>query len=192
LAEFKMRADYANNILHSHKNFKMKRNPRKLKWTKSFRKAHGKEMTVDSTLAFSARRNVPVRYNRELVQKTLVAMKRVEEIRLRRERAFYRQRMKGNKARTLEEDRKLVEEHQHLLPPNERYVRNELDAMEGVEEQLDMDQLTTQAGEMEVEEMESDDGDSGEESEEEIAQRVTVKSRLPATKKRNKMILQND
>ena len=34
----------------------MKRNPRKLAWTKSFRRAHGKEMTVDSTLAFAQRR----------------------------------------------------------------------------------------------------------------------------------------
>ncbi|KAI7107013.1 hypothetical protein KC352_g36804, partial [Hortaea werneckii] len=42
-----------------HKNFKMKRNPRKLAWTKSFRRAHGKEMTVDSTLQFAQRRNVP-------------------------------------------------------------------------------------------------------------------------------------
>lgn len=52
-----------------HKNFKMKRNPRKLAWTKAFRKAAGKEMTVDSTLQFAQRRNVPVRYNRDLVQK---------------------------------------------------------------------------------------------------------------------------
>lgn len=28
-----------------HKNFKMKRNPRKVKWTKAYRKLHGKDMT---------------------------------------------------------------------------------------------------------------------------------------------------
>jgi large subunit ribosomal protein L24e len=94
----------------------MKRNPRKLAWTKSFRSAHGKEMTVDSTLTFAARRNVPVRYNRELVATTLKAMKRVGEIRQRRERAFYKKRMEGNKERTKAEDRKLVAENSHLLP----------------------------------------------------------------------------
>ncbi|KAK4961602.1 ATPase-activating ribosome biosynthesis protein [Elasticomyces elasticus] len=103
-----------------HKNFKMKRNPRKLAWTKSFRRAHGKEMTVDSTLQFAQRRNIPVRYNRELVATTLQAMQRVSEIRSRRERQFYKNRMRGNKAKQLEADRKLVAENQHLLPPQYR------------------------------------------------------------------------
>lgn len=99
----------------------MKRNPRKLAWTKAFRSAHGKEMPIDGTLAnFAQRRNIPVRYNRDLVQKTLQAMSRVQEIRDRRERQFYKDRMKGNKARQLEADRKLVAENQHLLPPQYR------------------------------------------------------------------------
>lgn len=98
-----------------HKNFKMKRNPRKLKWTKAFRKAAGKEMVVDSSLTFNARRHVPVRYNRELVSETLKAMTRIEEIRQKRERAFYKNRMKGNKQRELDEDRKLVDANPELL-----------------------------------------------------------------------------
>ncbi|RDW83396.1 putative 60S ribosomal protein L24 [Coleophoma crateriformis] len=99
-----------------HKNFKMKRNPRKLKWTKAFRKSAGKEMVVDSTLTFAARRNVPVRYNRELVATTLKAMQRVGEIRQRRERVFYKKRMEGNKERERAANRKLVAENDHLLP----------------------------------------------------------------------------
>jgi len=104
----------------STEQFKMKRNPRKLAWTKSFRRAHGKEMTVDSTLQFAQRRNIPVRYNRELVATTLSAMQRVSEIRARRERQFYKNRMRGNKATQMEADRKLVAENQHLLPPQYR------------------------------------------------------------------------
>ncbi|KAK3319237.1 ribosomal protein L24e-domain-containing protein [Apodospora peruviana] len=98
------------------KNFKMKRNPRKLKWTKAYRKNAGKEMVVDSTLQFAARRNVPVRYNRELVAKTLKAMERISEIRARRERVFYKKRMAGKRARELASARKLVADNEHLLP----------------------------------------------------------------------------
>lgn len=122
----------------------MKRNPRKLAWTKSFRRAHGKEMTVDSTLQFAQRRNIPVRYNRELVATTLQAMSRVSEIRSRRERQFYANRMKGNRGKQLEADRKLVAENQHLLPPKyrdqvqevlEQTAEVEKEAMELVEEE---------------------------------------------------------
>lgn len=88
----------------------MKRNPRKVRWTKAFRKAHGKEMTIvskshlvrsacpqavvsqDSTIDFEKRRNVPVRYDRDLVQTTIKAMKRVAEIKQRRDHAFWKQR----------------------------------------------------------------------------------------------------
>lgn len=70
----------------------MKRNPRKLKWTKAFRKAAGKEMTIDSTLNFEKRRHVPIKYDRELVQATIQGMKRIQEIKSKREAAFYKAR----------------------------------------------------------------------------------------------------
>jgi len=92
-----------------HKNFKMKRNPRKLRWTKAFRRSAGKEMTLDTTLTFAARRQIPTRYDRQLAATTLRAMERISEIRARRERAFYKNRMAGNKERALAAAKKLVE-----------------------------------------------------------------------------------
>ncbi|KAI9727774.1 MAG: ATPase-activating ribosome biosynthesis protein [Cirrosporium novae-zelandiae] len=102
----------------------------KLGWTKAYRAAHGKEMTVDTTLTFAARRNVPTRYNRDLVATTIKAMGRVSEIRARRERVFYKKRMAGKKARVLEEDRKLVKEQGHLLPPELQEKKNSMELEE--------------------------------------------------------------
>ncbi|KAH9898850.1 ribosomal protein L24e-domain-containing protein [Xylariomycetidae sp. FL2044] len=123
-----------------HKNFKMKRNPRKLKWTKAFRKAAGKEMVVDSTLQFAARRNVPVRYNRDLVQKTIKAMERISEIRQKRERVFYKKRMAGRRARALAADRKLVASHSHLLPKMRGSEKRRLALEQGLDPE-ELDQL---------------------------------------------------
>ena len=42
----------------ARKNLNLKRNPagpRKVRWTKAFRKVHGKEMTVDTTLEMEKR-----------------------------------------------------------------------------------------------------------------------------------------
>ena len=133
-----------------HKNFKMKRNPRKLGWTKAFRRAHGKEMVVDSTLQFQQRRNAPVRYNRELVAGTLRAMERVEEVRKRRERVFYKQRMMGKAERELAADRKLVQENQHLLPPQYRDQAKEV--LEGAVEKEAQDMELEETAEQELEE----------------------------------------
>jgi large subunit ribosomal protein L24e len=81
-----------------HKAFMKKRNPRKVKWTKAFRKLHGKEMKVDASLDFERRRNEPVRYDRELVGATLAAMRRVGEVQAARDARFYARRMVGAKA----------------------------------------------------------------------------------------------
>jgi large subunit ribosomal protein L24e len=87
----------------------MKRNPRKVRWTKAFRKAAGKEMTIDSTIDFEKRRNVPVRYDRELVQTTLKAMKRIGEIKKRREHAFWKNRMAVSREKHRAHRKKMVE-----------------------------------------------------------------------------------
>ena len=73
-------------------------------------------MTVDTTLQFAARRNIPVRYDRNLVSTTLNAMQRVSEIRAKREAVFFQKRMAGNKERARAANRKLVAENEHLLP----------------------------------------------------------------------------
>ena len=80
-----------------NKLFKAKKNPRKLKWTKAYRAAHGKEMTCDSVLDFEQRRNVPIRYNRDLMVQTLRAMKRVDEIKGARQERMFKQRMEAHK-----------------------------------------------------------------------------------------------
>ena len=71
----------------------------------------------DSTLEFEKRRNVPVRYSRELMANTLKAMSRIAEIRARREAAFYRARMlkaKGGASVGKERDVLLVHKNRHL------------------------------------------------------------------------------
>lgn len=161
-----------------HKAFKQRRNPRKLRWTKAFRKAAGKELVVDSTLTFAARRNVPVRYNRELVAATLKGMSRVEEIRQKRERAFYRNRMKGNKERQLALDRKLVEENPELLRMREVELRKKAEraAAKAAKEQ-DMDDAEEEEEEGDEDEDMMDVEDASESEEESSKQKVLLKAK---------------
>lgn len=77
--------------------FKKKKNPRKTKWTKAFRKSAGKDLAVDPSFEFEKRRNVPVKYDRDLWQKSVEAMKKVEEIRSRRQALFINNRLDKSK-----------------------------------------------------------------------------------------------
>ena len=76
-----------------NKLFKAKKNPRKLKWTKASRVAAGKEMTNDAVLEFEQRRNIPTRYNRDLMVETIQAIKRIDEIKSARQKRFFDRRM---------------------------------------------------------------------------------------------------
>ncbi|XP_043278300.1 probable ribosome biogenesis protein RLP24 [Venturia canescens] len=95
-----------------HAAFKKKKNPRKAKWTKAYRKTVGKELAVDPSFEFEKRRNIPVKYNRELWSKTVEAMKKVELIRQRRQNTHIMQRLR--KGRELEQDRNVKEVQRDL------------------------------------------------------------------------------
>ena len=71
-----------------HRAFKAKRNPRKVRWTKAFRKTHGKDLVVDPVFEFEKGKDTAVRYNRDLWVKTVQAMEKVDKIRNEREIRF--------------------------------------------------------------------------------------------------------
>jgi len=66
-------------------------------------------MTIDSTIDFEKRRNVPVRYDRELIQTTVKVIKRVGEIKARRERAFFKHRMAASREKQRAHRKKTLE-----------------------------------------------------------------------------------
>ena len=115
-----------------HRNFNKKRNPRKVAWTKAYRKTRGKEMAVDSTFDFEKRRNRPVKYDRHLMGKTILAMKRVETIKKARDQRFFENRMQDAKADQKKQARVEIEKSIELLAPavanREQVMRNVIDS----------------------------------------------------------------
>ncbi|KAG6796193.1 ribosome biogenesis protein RLP24 [Apis mellifera caucasica] len=95
-----------------HAAFKKKKNPRKVKWTKAYRKTVGKELAVDPSFEFEKRRNIPIKYNRELWQNAIDAMKKVENIKQRRQNLHIMQRLR--KGRELEKERDIKEVQRDL------------------------------------------------------------------------------
>jgi large subunit ribosomal protein L24e len=93
----------------------MKRNPRKVKWTKAYRKLAGKELAEDATFEMERRRNRPEKYNRELVAKTVQAMKRIKEIRVARQDRFYEARMAKARNMQREAEKRQLEQEIHLV-----------------------------------------------------------------------------
>lgn len=98
-----------------NKAFKKKKNPRKVPWTKVYRKSRGKDLAVDPSFEFEKRRNAPTKYDRELWNKTVEAMKRVQEIRLRREYQHIRSRQKIGEKMERDKERREVARDMALI-----------------------------------------------------------------------------
>ncbi|GFZ07308.1 ribosomal protein L24e family protein [Actinidia rufa] len=93
----------------------MKRNPRKVKWTKAYRRLHGKDMTQDSTFEFERKRNRPERYDRNVAENTLKAIKKIDKVRVEREARHHAKRMKGKRAKEQKEAAKELEQSIHMV-----------------------------------------------------------------------------
>lgn len=93
----------------------MKRNPRKVKWTKAYRRLRGKDLTQDSTFEFERKRNRPERYDRSLAENTLKAIKKIDKVRVDREARHHASRMKGKKEKERMEAAKELEQSIHMV-----------------------------------------------------------------------------
>jgi len=74
-------------------------------------------MTVDTTFEFEKRRNRPVRYNRETMEATLKAMKKVSEIQHKRQDLFFKMRMRAHKGMQRDQIRAEIKKGMEILAP---------------------------------------------------------------------------
>ena len=142
-----------------HKLFKRKRNPRKTRWTKAFRKAAGKDLAVDPAFEMEKRRNVPVKYERELWSKTLDAMKRIDEIKTKRQNQHIINRLKKGKEVRKMADIKEVQKNINLIRPPAAALKRKRELERGkVEVTMDSDEEEEEEDEEEAMEEVEDGG----------------------------------
>lgn len=146
-------------------------------------------MTMDSTLEFEKRRNVPIKYDRNLIATTVSAMSRIQEIKTRRERAFFKNRMLASKPVSIRTDALEVLSGSHLLgrdkdSPLVQKARLAAEIKARKKEKRRAARLEEQVNEMQQDlEME----EAAEETERDVdmdTAREKIKIKVPATKKR--------
>lgn len=109
---------------------------------------------MDPSFEFEKRRNILVKYNRELWSKSVEAMKKVETIRQRRQNLHIMQRLQ--KGRELEEERdiKEVKRDLSLIRSPAAGLKEKKKQEEAAEEQEQM-YVDEESDELEAEEMEA-------------------------------------
>ena len=145
-----------------HRNFKAKKNPRKIRWTKAYRKTHGKELVTDPVYEFEKIRNTPIKYNREIWTDTVQAMDKLAKIRKEREDRFFMRRMRRAQKIKKEIIKKDLIRHEQLIADPEirkkvdklREERDEKRALEEEKKQIKKEKIGLERG-MEVDEGET-------------------------------------
>lgn len=118
-----------------------------MRWTKAHRKASGKELSIDPSFEFEKRRNVPIKYNREMWQKTLDAIKKVTEIKERRQGQFIMERLRKGREVEIQMDVKDVQRNISLIRSpavglKERRAKEEAEEAALMDEDLPEEEIT--------------------------------------------------
>jgi large subunit ribosomal protein L24e len=80
------------------------------------------------------------KYNRELMHATLFAMKRVQEIREKRQQRFWDRRMESVKEEQKLGAQREIEKNAALLPPVEEKERKKVKTTSGKQQQMEVDE----------------------------------------------------
>lgn len=107
------------------RSFKNKRNPRRVRWTQSYRRVHGKDLVKDSVLSFEKVRNAPVVYDRELYTKVIENIPAVSEIRHRRESFYIRNRVLTAQEQSKEGERLFIRKNVSVLTDEQKKMEGE-------------------------------------------------------------------
>lgn len=112
----------------------------------AYRKAAGKELTVDPSFEFEKRRNVPVKYSREIWTKTVAAIEKVNEIKERRTSHFVMQRLRKGTEREIHNDIRDVQKNMSLIRSpavglKERRAREEAQESALMEHEVDEEEI---------------------------------------------------
>lgn len=131
-------------------------------------------MTVDSVLEFEQRRNVPVRYNRTLMVKTIQAMKKIDEIKARRQQRFFDRRMAKAEAKKKQDIETELLKHSDLI--SDQKVKSYIEKKKEEKRKRDLEKFQKQGSKM------GKDVDMLEEIEEEEKMEIVEKVKPKKTK----------
>ncbi len=125
-------------------------------------------MTVDSVLEFEQRRNVPTRYNRTLMVKTVQAMKKIDEIKVRRQQRFFDRRMAKAEAKKKQSIEKELMAHSDLI--SDERVKSVIERKKQEAKKKDLQKFLANNKSMTV------DQEMIESEEEQVVEKIKVKS----------------
>lgn len=128
-----------------HKYFKAKRNPRKMRWTKAYRKTNGKELVCDPVYEFEKYRDEAIRYDRNIWVDTIQAMDKLKDLRKQREDRFWERRMMKSQHTKKEIIIKDLIRHKTLI--GDPHIRERVEAIEEKREAAKQAVLEQQAEE---------------------------------------------